>query len=168
MQDAIILYENGKAIGGEGHPTDADDITFDNAGTDIVANKVGSAIKEVNAKTSGLTRMTKLWENPSPTASFSAQDITFASDDYDFYIFQVKGNKADSGTTSLILARSQYMNLLLTVTQASGGALTMSRAITDGTGTLSIAIASYSIGTGARQTSTDYCIPITIYGIKII
>ena len=50
MQDAIILYENGKAIGGEGHPTDADDITFDNAGTDIVADKVGSAIKEVNAK----------------------------------------------------------------------------------------------------------------------
>ena len=50
MQDAIILYENGKAIGGEGHPTDADDITFDNTGTDLVSENVEDAIKEVNAK----------------------------------------------------------------------------------------------------------------------
>lgn len=50
MSDTIIMYENGKAIGGEGHPTNADEITFDNTGTDIVANKTGSAIKEVNAK----------------------------------------------------------------------------------------------------------------------
>lgn len=50
MSDTIIVYENGKAVGGEGHPTDADEITFNNVGTDIVANKVGSAIKEVNAK----------------------------------------------------------------------------------------------------------------------
>ena len=52
MQDAIILYENGKAIGGEGHPTDASDITFDNAGTDLVSEEVESAIKEVNEKAS--------------------------------------------------------------------------------------------------------------------
>lgn len=50
MSDTIIMYENGKAVGGEGHPTDADEITFDNTGTDIVANKAGLAIKEVNAK----------------------------------------------------------------------------------------------------------------------
>lgn len=50
MQDAIILYENGKAVGGEGHPTDADDITFDNTGTDLVSENVEGAIKEVNAK----------------------------------------------------------------------------------------------------------------------
>lgn len=50
MQDAIILYENGKAIGGEGHPTDADDITFDNSNTDLVSENVEGAIKEVNAK----------------------------------------------------------------------------------------------------------------------
>lgn len=50
MSDTIIMYENGKAVGGEGHPTNADDITFDNTGTDIISNKTGSAIKEVNAK----------------------------------------------------------------------------------------------------------------------
>lgn len=54
MQDAIILYENGKAIGGEGHPTDADDITFNNTGTDLDSENVEDAIKEVNEKTSKL------------------------------------------------------------------------------------------------------------------
>ena len=63
MQDAIILYENGKAIGGEGHPTDADDITFNNTGTDIEANKVGSAIKEVNAKSAKSADLTSISES---------------------------------------------------------------------------------------------------------
>jgi len=83
MQDAIILYENGKAIGGEGHPTNASDITFDNSNTDLVSENVENAIKEVNAKTSGLTRMTIGWTNPSPTASFVAQTITLSDNDYD-------------------------------------------------------------------------------------
>lgn len=76
MQDAIILYENGKAIGGEGHPTDADDITFDNTGTDIVANKVGSAIKEVNAKTKH--GIVELWSNTN--TSFAGQTVTITTD----------------------------------------------------------------------------------------
>lgn len=50
MSDTIIVYENGKAVGGEGHPTNADEITFDNTGTDLVSEEVESAIKEVNAK----------------------------------------------------------------------------------------------------------------------
>lgn len=90
MQDAIILYENGKAIGGEGHPTDADDITFDNTGTDIVANKVGSAIKEVNAKTQhGLV---ELWKNSSPSSDFAGQTIQIANFDttkYDAVIIAI-------------------------------------------------------------------------------
>lgn len=50
MSDTIIMYENGKAIGGEGHPTNADEITFDNSNTNLVSEEVESAIKEVNAK----------------------------------------------------------------------------------------------------------------------
>lgn len=50
MSDTIIMFENGKAVGGEGHPTNADEITFDNTGTDLVSEEVESAIKEVNAK----------------------------------------------------------------------------------------------------------------------
>ena len=47
---AILMYENGNAIGGEGHPTNASDITFDNTGTDLVSENVEDAIVEVNEK----------------------------------------------------------------------------------------------------------------------
>ena len=67
----VIVYENGNAIGGEGHPTNASDITFDSAGTDLVSEEVESAIKEVNAKTQH--GVFELWTNPSPTASFAVQ-----------------------------------------------------------------------------------------------
>ena len=50
MSNTIIMYENGKAVGGEGHPTNADEITFNNEDTDLVSEEVESAIKEVNAK----------------------------------------------------------------------------------------------------------------------
>ena len=50
MSDTIIVYENGKAIGGEGHPTNANEITFNNEDTDLISEETESAIKEVNAK----------------------------------------------------------------------------------------------------------------------
>lgn len=50
MSDTIIMFENGKAVGGEGHPTNADEITFNNEDTGLVSEDVESAIKEVNAK----------------------------------------------------------------------------------------------------------------------
>lgn len=74
MQDAIIMYENGKAIGGEGHPTNASDITFDNTGTDLVSENAEDAIKEVDSKTG--TQMTKLWSDdyPSPSTDYSLSE----------------------------------------------------------------------------------------------
>ena len=63
MQDAIILYENGKAIGGEGHPTDAGDITFDNTGTDLISENVEDAIVEVNANSAKSADLTSIFES---------------------------------------------------------------------------------------------------------
>ena len=83
MQDAIILYENGKAIGGEGHPTDADDITFDNAGTDLVSENVENAIKEVNEKTKH--GIVELWKNSNFDSAFAGQTITLQNFDFDKY-----------------------------------------------------------------------------------
>ena len=77
MQDAIILYENGKAIGGEGHPTNASDITFDNTGTDLVSEEVESAIKEVNDKTKH--GIVELWKGSS-SATFAGQTVTINTD----------------------------------------------------------------------------------------
>jgi hypothetical protein len=77
MQDAIILYENGKAIGGEGHPTNASDITFDNTGTDLVSENVEDAIVEVDGKLGNLLKL--VWTNPTPSASMSPQTINLDS-----------------------------------------------------------------------------------------
>lgn len=68
------MYENGKAIGGEGHPTNASDITFDNTGTDLVSENAEDAIKEVDSKTG--TQMTKLWSDdyPSPSTDYSLSE----------------------------------------------------------------------------------------------
>lgn len=63
MQDAIILYENGKAIGGEGHPTNASDITFDNTGTDLVSENVEDAIKEAYGKSAKSADLTSISES---------------------------------------------------------------------------------------------------------
>ena len=36
--------------------------------------------------------LTKLWENPNPSSTFKAQNITLSSDDYDYLIWFYKGH----------------------------------------------------------------------------
>ena len=76
----VIVYENGNAIGGEGHPTYARDITFENEGTDLEAETAQAAIVEVNEKTKH--GIVELWVNPSPTSDFAGQTFTFSSKGY--------------------------------------------------------------------------------------
>lgn len=89
MQDAIILYENGKAIGGEGHPTNASDITFDNADTDLVSENVNDAIVEVNEKTKhGLV---ELWVNDNPATAVAGgtlATINNVTKTYDMFLIE--------------------------------------------------------------------------------
>lgn len=73
----VIVYENGNAIGGEGHPTYARDITFENEGTDLVSEQTNDAIVEVNGKLGNLLKLA--WMNPSPSASMSPQTINLDS-----------------------------------------------------------------------------------------
>ena len=79
----VIVYENGNAIGGEGHPTYARDITFENEGTDLEAEKVQAAIVEVNDKTKH--GIVELWKNSSPANQMAGQTIQIANFDVDLY-----------------------------------------------------------------------------------
>ena len=163
---AIIMYENGHPVGGEGHPTDADDITFDNTGTDLVSENVESAIVEVNAKTSGLTRMTKLWTNPSPTASFSPQNVTLSDSDYDFLEVRcvdcnVRIFKDDTVgyLTSSIVYNSRFICTTRGVV-ANGATVTFQPAYR-----------AQQSSAGSQITTAEnnaLNIPVDIYGIKII
>lgn len=161
MQDAIILYENGKAIGGEGHPTNASDITFDNSNTDLVSENVEGAIKEVNAKTSGLTRMTKLWENPTPRASFAEQDVTLSSADYDFLIVYTYMSSSISyaiPTNMVKKGDDLWLNYYFTT---SDWGVRIGLYVND---------TKYHFNAGFKAVTGDNseCIPVAIYGIKLI
>jgi len=164
MQDAIILYENGKAIGGEGHQTDADDITFDNTGTDLVSENVEDAIVEVNAKTSGLTRMTKLWENPSPTASFSEQTVALDLSDYDAVI--VSAGYDNSSSHRNINCFTSFVGSSGTIDMTNYGASARQRTFDVATTGIRFT-ATYFNGSSSSIDNTT-CIPLAIYGIKII
>lgn len=59
----VIVYENGNAIGGEGHPTYARDITFENEGTDLVSEQTNDAIVEVNGKKAEASDLTSISES---------------------------------------------------------------------------------------------------------
>ena len=129
----VIVYENGNAIGGEGHPTNASDITFDSAGTDLVSEEVESAIKEVNAKTQH--GVFELWTNPSPTASFAGQTINITQTDLDNRGLNVNVNDIDVvdisfGTTS---TSSRAFSRILV-----GGTATANTVSTDGTSSIVI------------------------------
>ena len=95
-QDAIVIYENGHPVGGEGHPTYARDITFENEGTDLEAEKVQAAIKEVNDKTKHGT--VELWKNTSPTSAMAGQTISFSNKGYDLDAVELQLGYISGGT----------------------------------------------------------------------
>ena len=153
-----VHVQNGRIYDGKAEQTHADAITFDNTGTDLVSENVEGAIKEVNAKTSGLTRMTKLWENPSPTASFAAQNITLANDDYDFLmlIWQLSSGYYDD--TNIVrkgqgtyLTSSSYPDMVSRVIQYTNDT-------------------TLNVNNALRNSAIDnsVLIPVKIYGIKLI
>ena len=113
--------------------------------------------------------MKKLWENPAPTASFNAQNITLANDDYNSLLWLFM-----TGVTFTIVTQLNVICL-----KGESTAFVYS-ATTNGTSTsASIRSASrnsdtsYSIGdcytqnSGSNRTvNNNLCVPIAVYGIK--
>ena len=124
-----------------------------------LSESITEQIDEVNAKTSGLMKMTTLWTNPSPTASFSAQNITLADGDYNFLTtnFSVSVGFNNKIYKSVTVEKGQ--SVILDV-----GRLNYQRVATY------ISDTSYNVGSAndASATNDNVCVPISIYGIKII
>ena len=78
----------------------ADNVTFDNTGTDLVSENVEDAIKEVDAKTQhGLFES---WVNPSPTTTFAGQNI-YISTDYTLDAVMIEfGNSSGNSRGTLL------------------------------------------------------------------
>ena len=113
--------------------------------------------------------LTKLWENPNPTAAFAAQDITLASDDYDFLLCVFNATNSSSYRNGVAIA-PKGQNLFLSLTQARGdsfGLGTFNRILGYTSDTSYSAEDATTAVAGQTATSNNiYSIPIAIYGFK--
>lgn len=106
---------------------------------------------------------TKLWENPTPTASFASQPITLASGVYDFLLIVFNINNASVSPSRSVIVRNDFNSVDINHTYYYGGTTnTRKRTITKLTST------SLSIGDADQNGTTNnaFCIPLAIYGIQ--
>lgn len=155
----VMRYENGKAIAGQ---VDApfkvdwsDWINMTDAqkkGKKWLIENVPGAEGEIDAEL-----MTKLWENPNPAITFTEQNITLASDDYDFLFCSTRAGYA--GT----IYDSQTV-----IAQKGHGAAFYGNSGNDYRLWTYVNDTTYSIGNGYRAGSQNdgVQIPQAIYGFK--
>ena len=105
--------------------------------------------------------MTKLWENPDPTQSFAAQNITLSSDDYDFLLGMC--NTGQTTTLMISCIAKKGSGLSFTRTDTYNGVCNIWRNISYVDDThLSVTNCMYN----AAADNTKV-IPVVIYGIKL-
>ena len=113
----------------------------------------------------GNVRMSLLWTNPSPSASFAAQNITLSSSDYDLLLLiyaHSKGNLQMQMSETAKKGNGFYIELT-----AYGGSNTyyIRRRMIDYTDDTHLAVRN---GEQNGSTSNDELVPLYIYGIKLI
>lgn len=139
----------------------ATDVTFDPTGTtlDPSDTDVDSVIRTL------ASRVTKLWENLTPSAPFTAQNITLNSSDYDFLLVF---SKYGSNIACSITAPKGFGVFLNIASATSDGTYCFRRALNyiDDT-TLGVADNYSAFGTTAATVDNAVNIPVVIYGIKI-
>lgn len=114
----------------------------------------------------GNVRMAKLWENPSPSASFAAQNITLNSADYDILIILYNWTKSTASSFSTLVQKNHNFELAATL-PSTGGMRTASRPGSyNSTTEVHFSDCLSSVATSG-STDNDRCIPIIIYGIKL-
>ena len=110
--------------------------------------------------------LTLLWENPNPGATFAPQDITLASDDYDFLLLVVQFSPTYDRMISCIVEKgdSGFINAGST---GPGGAIGMWREFvrTNDT-TYSVSGAHTATGASGEAITNNNLIPNKIYGFK--
>ncbi len=115
--------------------------------------KGGLGYENFNEKTQNRLNssiITKIWENASSTSYFADQSITLASDDWNFLIIEQNSGPATvvtSGTSELFARNTNASTITICVR--------------------SVTINSKTNLTFHSSTSTAYCIPLRIYGVKL-
>lgn len=154
------IVSNKSAIDG----LTASDVAYDNTDSGLTATDVQGAVDEVVEKI-GNMRMTKLWENPSPSASFDGQNVQIDDlTNYDIYMIFL----SEGCITMLKGGSGRY-----TFPGTSGGiAYIWYRYASDYSSTQANTLHfSDSVKTkmsdGTDSTDNSSAIPLTVYGIKL-
>lgn len=107
-----------------------------------------------------------LWVNPSPNSAFAAQNITLASDDYDFLLIIYRLYTTVNSYQSVITKKGQGTILDL-ATLSDYGATTRARAVNYSSDTsLSVMDCSAQQGSNIYATDNHANVPAIIYGFK--
>ena len=104
--------------------------------------------------------MTKLWENPSPTSAFAAQNITLSSSDYDFLLVLSRFDTGGNTVANSVVVEKTNSAFVISYNYQGTSSYSRTCSITSGT---TIACGD---GYAAGQITNSACIPIVIYGFK--
>lgn len=99
--------------------------------------------------------MKLLWSNPSPTSAFAAQNITLASDDYDFLMVYVSSN--------ITWITKLYDSFIV---KKGNGAYLVIADFRRSVRYVSDTSLSVLDATASGTTNNNTCVPIAIYGFK--
>ena len=111
--------------------------------------------------------MTKLWENPAPTASFASQNITLDDNNYDYYVVLAYVNNSIDRTVSVVFKATDGCNIISAQGRAGGVEIyNRSIAYAGSNSIYTISDAYYAIGTTATYGNNALIIPYQILGIK--
>ena len=112
--------------------------------------------------------LTKLWENPSPTSAFAAQNITLSSSDYDMLIWiSLEENNLGPGIgCSIIVPKGS--DVFLNLCHATNGGSVSYRRLIDRTSDTVYAVDDNYSGVGATSATVDNSrnVPYQVYGFK--
>jgi hypothetical protein len=119
---------------------------------------------EVSAIGLGCVKMSKLWENPDPTANFAAGNITLSSDDYDLLLVIYNWSTTSNDNLSNVSVKGNKIAINLATNNSSNVARNYERYGTPTDAThISFTDCTYTGGV----TDNRNAIPYRIYGIKL-
>lgn len=125
---------------------------------------------EFSSGSAGGSMLTKLWENPSPSSSFSAKTISLDLSGYTAIAVQFHySNATETASVRMALVDgSAYEAFQLNGIQNSGITYVGRRTFTVTTTRVAFAAAYHKATNSTASVSADngYMIPVAIYGIK--
>jgi hypothetical protein len=110
----------------------------------------------------GNMRMTKLWENPDPTQSFSAQNVTLSSGDYDLLCVVARLSASLTFNVSAFTPKGNGVHLVRTDKASTG--VNIGRNMEYASDTTVHFVDAYRL----NSTDNTMLIPYCIYGIKLL